>query len=59
MPEAAALVQQWINVADNQTLTAACTWVLLGIIQFNKQETERVKEQVSKVLDRPSSTSTC
>lgn len=40
-PEAAALVQQWINFADNEILPSACTWVFpcLGIIQFNKQVT--------------------
>lgn len=35
----AALVQQYINLADNEILPAACTWVFptLGIMQYNKQ----------------------
>ncbi|XP_076464086.1 elongation factor 1-gamma-like [Babylonia areolata] len=51
-PEAAAQVQQWINFADNEILPSACTWVFpcLGITQFNKQETERAKAQVTKAL---------
>lgn len=50
--KSAALVQQWINFSDNEILPAACTWVFpcLGIIQFNKQDTERAKEQIKKVL---------
>uniref|UniRef100_A0A8W8I0T1 Elongation factor 1-gamma n=4 Tax=Magallana gigas TaxID=29159 RepID=A0A8W8I0T1_MAGGI len=48
----AAFVQQWINFADNEVLPASCTWVFpcLGIMQFNKQETEKAKEQVKKAL---------
>lgn len=51
-PEAAALVQQWISFADNEILPAACTWVFpcLGITQFNKQDTERAKGQITKAL---------
>nr|KAG5711910.1 hypothetical protein BaRGS_026351 [Batillaria attramentaria] len=50
--ESAALVQQWINFGDNEILPAACTWVFpcLGITQFNKQETDRAKEQITKAL---------
>jgi len=50
--KAAALVQQWISFSDNEILPAACTWVFpcLGIIQFNKTETERAKEQIKKVM---------
>lgn len=35
----AALVQQYVNFADNEILPAACTWVFptLGIMQYNKQ----------------------
>ncbi|KAL5008714.1 hypothetical protein ScPMuIL_014295 [Solemya velum] len=42
-----ARVQQWINFADNEILPASCTWVFpcLGITQYNKQDTERAKEQ--------------
>jgi len=48
----AAKIQQWINFADNEILPASCTWVFpcLGITQFNKQETEKAKEQMQKVL---------
>ncbi|KAK0041139.1 elongation factor 1-gamma [Biomphalaria pfeifferi] len=48
----AALVQQWISFSDNEILPAACTWVFpcLGITQFNKQDTDRAKEQIKKVL---------
>merc|ERR1712154_450874 len=50
--KSAALVQQWISFSDNEILPAACTWVFpcLGIIQFNKTETERAKEQIKKVM---------
>jgi len=50
--QCAAKIQQWINFSDNEILPAACTWVFpcLGIIQYNKQETEQAKEQVKKVL---------
>ncbi|CAE1237496.1 EEF1G [Acanthosepion pharaonis] len=50
--EDAAHILQWINFADNEILPASCTWVYpcLGIIQFNKQETEKAKEQIKKVL---------
>ncbi|KAK3796158.1 hypothetical protein RRG08_018157 [Elysia crispata] len=49
----AALIQQWINFSDNEVLPAACTWVFpcLGITQFNKQDTDRAKEQVKKILN--------
>jgi len=51
--KAAAQVQQWISFSDNEILPAACTWVFpcLGITQYNKQDTERAKEQVKKVLN--------
>merc|ERR1711963_1196238 len=51
-PEAEAQVRQWIDFADNEVLPAACTWVFpcFGITQFNKQETERAKEQLSKAM---------
>ncbi|XP_046575172.1 elongation factor 1-gamma-like [Haliotis rubra] len=52
-PEAASQVQQWTCFADNEILPAACTWVFpcLGIIQYNKQDTERAKEQIRTALD--------
>lgn len=45
-------VLQWIGVADNDLLPSACTWVYptLGILQYNKQATEKAKEQVKSVL---------
>jgi len=47
-----ALVQQWINFGDNEILPASCTWVFpcLGITQFNKQDTEKAKEQIQKAM---------
>ena len=37
-PLDAALVQQYVNLADNEILPAACTWVYptLGFMQYNK-----------------------
>ena len=34
-----ALVQQYVNFADNEILPASCTWTFptLGIMQYNKQ----------------------
>ncbi|CAG5129518.1 unnamed protein product, partial [Candidula unifasciata] len=48
----AALIQQWISFSDNEILPASCTWIFpcLGITQFNKQETEKAKEQIKRVL---------
>ncbi|KAK2168402.1 hypothetical protein LSH36_17g10012 [Paralvinella palmiformis] len=47
-----AYVQQWINFADNEILPASCTWVFpcMGIMQYNKQNTERAKEDIKKGL---------
>jgi len=47
-----AFVQQWVSFADNELLPASCTWVFptLGIMQYNKQNTERSKEEVKKAL---------
>jgi elongation factor 1-gamma len=51
-PRDAALVQQWVNFADNELLPSACTWVFpcMGIMQYNKQNTERAKEDVKRCL---------
>jgi len=48
-----ALVQQFVSFADNELLPASCTWVFptLGIMQYNKQNTERSKEDVKKALE--------
>merc|ERR1711931_159935 len=47
-----AQVVAWMNFADNEILPASCTWVFpcLGIMQFNKGNTERAKEDVQKAL---------
>ena len=39
-------------MADNEILPAACTWVFptMGIMQFNKNATERAKEDVKTAL---------
>ncbi|XP_041351433.1 elongation factor 1-gamma-like isoform X2 [Gigantopelta aegis] len=51
-PKDAAKIQQWISFGDNEIVPSACTWVFpcLGIIQYNKQEAEKAKEQIKKVL---------
>merc|ERR1719510_3808 len=45
-------VVQWMAMADNEILPAACTWVFptMGIMQFNKNATERAKEDVKTAL---------
>uniref|UniRef100_T1JND6 Elongation factor 1-gamma n=1 Tax=Strigamia maritima TaxID=126957 RepID=T1JND6_STRMM len=47
-----ALIQQWINVADNEILPSSCTWVFpcFGIMQYNKQATDRAKDDIKRVL---------
>ncbi|XP_071441881.1 elongation factor 1-gamma [Hetaerina americana] len=47
-----AQVIQWMGFADNDILPASCTWVFpcLGIMQYNKQNTERAKEDIRKAL---------
>jgi len=47
-----ALIQQWVNFADQEILPASCSWVFptMGIMQFNKQNTERAKEDVKIAL---------
>lgn len=47
-----SFIRQWINFGDNEILPASCTWVYpcLGVTQFNKQETEKAKEQVKKAM---------
>jgi elongation factor 1-gamma len=48
-----AEVLQWIGVADNDILPAACTWVYptMGIMQYNKNSTEKAKNDVKKVME--------
>jgi elongation factor 1-gamma len=49
---ARAQIVQWMSMADNDILPAACTWVFptLGIMQFNKNGTDRAKEDVKLAL---------
>lgn len=49
---ARAQVVQWMSMADNDILPAACTWVFptLGIMQFNKNGTDRAKEDIKQAL---------
>jgi len=48
----AALVQQYINFADQEILPAAATWVFptLGLTQYNKQATDKAMEDVKKYM---------
>jgi len=48
-----AEVLQWIGVADNDIMPAACTWVYptMGIMQYNKNNTEQAKASIKKVMD--------
>uniref|UniRef100_A0A1B6LWB6 Elongation factor 1-gamma n=1 Tax=Graphocephala atropunctata TaxID=36148 RepID=A0A1B6LWB6_9HEMI len=47
-----AQILQWLSFADSEILPASCTWVFptLGIMQFNKQASERAKEEVKAAL---------
>merc|ERR1712106_736788 len=49
---AKAQVVQWMCMADQEILPAACTWVFptMGIMQFNKNATERAKEDIKAAL---------
>merc|ERR1712223_2373397 len=51
-PAARAQVVQWMVMADNEILPAACTWVFptMGIMQFNKNATDRAKEDIKAAL---------
>jgi len=51
--KARAQVMQWMCWADNEVLPAACNWVFptLGIMQFNKTQTERSKEDIKAALN--------
>ncbi|GFQ76639.1 elongation factor 1-gamma [Trichonephila clavata] len=42
----------WINFAESEILPPSCTWTFpcLGIMQFNKQNTEKAKEDIKHVL---------
>ncbi|XP_041468648.1 elongation factor 1-gamma-like [Lytechinus variegatus] len=47
-----AQVQMFVNLADNEIEPAASTWVFptLGVVQYNKQQTEKAKESLKAVL---------
>ncbi|XP_068682643.1 elongation factor 1-gamma-A-like [Montipora foliosa] len=47
-----AHVQQYVNFADQELLPAVATWVFptLGLMQYNKQATEKAVESVKKCL---------
>lgn len=47
-----AEVLQWIAFADSEILPAACTWVfpVMGIMAYNKQNTDRAKDTVKESL---------
>merc|ERR1712061_171866 len=49
---ARAQVMQWMCWADNEVLPAAGNWVFptLGIMQFNKNQTDRSKEDIKAAL---------
>jgi len=49
---ARAQVVQWMSMADNEILPAACTWVFptMGIMQYNKTATDRAKDDVKAAL---------
>merc|ERR1712212_12419 len=51
-PVLRAQVVQWMCMADNEILPASCTWVFptLGIMQFNKNATDRAKEDIKSAL---------
>jgi len=48
----AALIQQYVNFADQEILPAAATWVFptLGLMQFNKQATEEAMGDIKKCM---------
>merc|ERR1712141_399145 len=48
-----AQVVQWMCWVDSDVLPAACTWVFptMGIMQYNKNQTDRAKEDVKSALE--------
>jgi len=46
-------ILQWMNFADSEILPPSCSWVFptMGIMQYNKQTTEKAKEDLKKALD--------
>ncbi|XP_073247487.1 elongation factor 1-gamma-like [Porites lutea] len=47
-----AEIQQYVNFADQELLPAVATWVFptLGLMQYNKQSTDKAMEDVKKCL---------
>ncbi|XP_067011749.1 elongation factor 1-gamma [Anabrus simplex] len=47
-----AQILQWLGFADGEILPASCAWVFpcIGIMQYNKQSTERAKEDIKAAL---------
>ncbi|XP_053608222.1 elongation factor 1-gamma [Plodia interpunctella] len=47
-----AQIWQWVSWADSELLPASCAWVFpyLGIMQFNKQNVERAKNDLLSAL---------
>merc|ERR1712107_613614 len=47
-----AQVVQWMSMADSDILPVACTWVFptMGIMQYDKNATERAKEDIKGVM---------
>lgn len=47
-----AHILQWVEFADNEILPAYCTWLFpcLGIMQYNKVNTEKAKEDIKTAL---------
>merc|ERR1712121_298113 len=50
---ARAQVVQWMCMADSEILPASCTWVFpcMGIMQYNKNSTDRAKEDIKSALN--------
>jgi len=48
-----AQIIQWLSFADSEILPPSCTWVFptMGIMQFNKQTTDKAKQDLKKALD--------
>lgn len=48
-----AAVVQWMCWADSDVLPASCTWTFpcMGIMQYNKSQTDRAKDDVKKALE--------
>ncbi|GFU18707.1 elongation factor 1-gamma [Nephila pilipes] len=47
-----AQILMWINFAESEILPPSCTWTFpcLGIMQYNKQNTEKAKEDINRTL---------